>query len=357
MSDEIARRDKLKREEAADAAGFDSVLGSDPSPARDAPPPPKVPVSGDFAPGRPPRHVDPSRIKLDTGGMTTIDPPAEPSIVASVEPATARERIREATGGTTAGARFEAMPGAQRTLFLRVAGSGMALAGLLLILWAFTGGRIPPEVQAALPIATLAVASAPATPAPTVARAVTPLSAGPIVATASGTMTSYTVEAAQGDGLKYQWAHSATCGSHLGETTANYTWDHPTPPCPTGSFQTSFITVQITDASGLALVRQYPTLGSRAGRGTVPDGGGVFTPQPGLATTVVRTTAPAAATQTAIGTYLSIAPSTKSAEGSANYPLAGAGALLVIGGGAVVLGPGRKRPTDAPMLREDDRRY
>jgi hypothetical protein len=353
MSDEITRREKLKRDESADAAGFDVVLG-------DAPPP-EAPASGESArPVRPPRNVDLSGIKLETGGMTQIDPPAgEPSILDSVEPATAKARMGEAFGRSTAGAAFEAMPGAQRALFLRVAGSGMALAGLLLILWAFTGGKIPREVTAALPIATFAVTPVPATPAPTIAHVATPLSAGPIVATASGTMTTYTVESAQGDGLKYQWAHSATCGSHLGETTATYQWDHPTPPCPAGSFQTSFITVQITDASGLALVRQYPTLGSRAGRGPVPDGGGVFTPQPGLATTVVRTSAPttAAATQSASATYVSIAPTTKSEDGTVNFPLAGAGAVLVIGGGAVVLGPGRKRATDLPMLREDDRRY
>ncbi len=117
--------------------------------------------------------------------------------------------------------------------------------------------------------------------------------------------------------------------------------------------------MQITDASGLALVRQYPTLGSRAGRGPVPDGGGVFTPQPGLPTTVVRTAAPtaAAATQTANATYVSIAPTTKADDGTANFPLAGGGALLVIGGSAVAVGAGRKRATDVPMLREDDRRY
>lgn len=350
MSDEIKRRDEIKGQEEADAAGFDTLFG--------APPLDRV------APEKPPSLATPSHGKLDTGGMTKIDPPAgEPSILDSVEPATAKERIRQASGGTDAGTRFGALPVAQQQLFLRVAGSGMALAGLLLLLWAFTGGRIPSNVQAALPIATFAPTAGPATatPAPTVARPVMPLSAGPIVATASGTMTSYTIEDAKGDGLKYQWAHSASCGSHLGETTANYTWDHPTPPCPAGSFQTSFITVQVTDASGLALVRQYPTLGSRAGRGPVPDGGGVFTPQPtvALATTVVRTTAPASAvaTQTAIATYATTASTSKADDGSVNYPLAGGGAVLVIGGAAVALGPGRKRSTDAPMLREDDTRY
>ena len=325
-----------------------------PAPHAPPPSPPEVPLIGEFAPGRPSRKVDLSGIKLDK------PPEVEPSIVDSVDDP--RTSLRQMFGGFEGGRTYERMPAAQQNLFLRVVGSGIALAGLLLLIWAFTGGRIPPEAAATLPVITFAPTTAPATvtPAPTVARAVTPIAAGPIVATVSGTTTSYTVEAAQGDGLKYQWAHSASCGSHLGETTANYTWDHPTPPCPAGSFQTSFITVQITDASGLALVRQYPTLGSRAGRGTVPDGGGVFTPQPtvALATTVVRTTAPstAAAAQTAIATYATTA-STKSDGGDVNYPLAGGGAVLVVGGLAVAIGGGRKRSTDIPMLHEDDRRY
>jgi hypothetical protein len=260
------------------------------------------------------------------GGLEAID---TPSILDSVEPADPGARIAEQFGGGEAGRSVERKQRLDQAHKLRVASLGMAAGGLFVLLWAFTGGRIPqPPVAKPQPAASAAVTAAPATatPAPTTAAAVTPLSAGPIVATFSGTTTTYTVEAVQGSGLTYQWAHSATCGSHTGVTTVTYLWDHPHPPCPDEPFHTSFITVQITDSAGFALVRQYPTLGSRPGRGAVPAGGGVFASQTPVPTTAVRTTAPAA---TAIPTA-SVAAATVGSE--PNYPLGLGGLALTAGG-------------------------
>ncbi len=288
------------------------------------------------------------------GGMQAIDPPVpieEPSsILDSIESADPRERVAEQFGGGAAG-RSVQRP-VDRANWLRVASLGMAAGGLFLLLWAFTGGRIPqPPVTKAQPTASAAPTAAPATatPVPTATTAGTPLSAGPIVATFNGTTTSYTVEAVQGSALKYQWAHSATCGSHTGETTVNYVWDHPHPPCPDEPFHSSFITVQVTDGAGFALVRQYPTLGSRAGRGVVPAGGGVFATQTPFPTTAVRTTAPAT---TALATA---SPSTASTttDGGPNYPLGLGGIALTAGGlGLAYLGRKEKDPCAELRRRE-----
>ncbi len=269
----------------------------------------------------------------------------EPSILESVEPRDARARVAEAFGGGEAGRSVRAGKREQdRALLLRVAALGMALAGIFLILWAFTGGRTEYNVVRSEPLATLTprpatTAPATSTAAPTSARPVTALSAGPVVATRSGTATIYTVEDAKGDGLRYEWRHSATCSTHSGESTATYTWDHPHPPCPDEPFHASFITVQISDSSGQALVRQY-TLGSREGRGQVPAGGGVFTPQPPSPTTIARTATPVATPTTAAAT--ATAATTTTTASDVNYPLAGVGAVVTMGGLALAY-VGRKR--------------
>ena len=109
--------------------------------------------------------------------------------------------------------------------------------------------------------------------------------------------------------------------------------------------------MQITDAGGNAVVRQY-TLGSREGIGQVPAGGGVFTPQP---TTVVRTTAPttitATATATAVASVSAALTGDKLSYGL-NIPLAGAGAGLTLVGAGLWYGV-RRMKVDGGMERID----
>lgn len=243
-----------------------------------------------------------------------------------------------------------------------LAGSGLTLIGVLMMLWAMSGGRTEYNVVRSEPLATFTLTPRPATPtpAPTTARPVTPVSAGPIVATQSGTTTNYAVEDVKGEGLRYSWRHSATCASHGGEDTATYWWDHPHPPCPNEAFHPSFITVQITDASGQAVVRQY-TLGSRPGRGQVPAGGGAFTPQTPSPTTVARTGTP---TPTATSTATPASAVVAGTTGGPNVPLAALGLVLTIGGLGVIFGGPRlaggplvpaKQAQDDPCARERER--
>jgi hypothetical protein len=132
--------------------------------------------------------------------------------------------------------------------------------------------------------------------------------------------------------------------------TPAYSWDHPhtgqAGSCPDEPFHASFITVQITDAGGNSVVRQY-TLGSRAGRGQVPQGGGVFTPQP---TTVVRTGAPTAASTSAP----TASTGTASISYGINYPLAGLGTVLVAGGAGLWYAGRRKQPGGVAQQKADD---
>jgi hypothetical protein len=231
----------------------------------------------------------------------------------------------------------------------RFISTALIIGGVWMLILAFTAARTQYVVVRSEPFVLITPTVAPQTtpPGPAGTQAATALSAGPIVATFSGTTTSYTVEAVQGNGLKYQWAHSATCGTHTGETTANYLWDHPHPPCPDEPFHSSFITVQVTDSAGFALVRQYPTLGSRPGRGAVPAGGGVFATQTPFPTTAVRTTTPAT---TAVPTA---SPNTTTIDGGPNYPL-GLGGLVLTAGGLGLAYIGRKEKDPCAELRRRD---
>ncbi len=255
-----------------------------------------------------------------------------------------------------------------KLFFLRLGGFAMALAGIFLMGQALQDRGLVttpgPSTAAPATLVPAATTAATSTPIPTAARPATPLSAGPVVATQSGTATSYIVEDLKGDGLRFDWRHSATCASHSGEATATYSWDHPHPPCPDEPFHTSFITVQITDASGQALVRQY-TLGSRPGRGQVPAGGGVFTPQTPSPTTVALspTPFPTTTTRPATGTPAPTASPATGTAGGPNLPLALFGGLLTLGGlgvawrGPLILGGPhiRKEAPKDPCEREKER--
>ena len=290
----------------------------------------------------------------------SLDAPAA-SILDSIEPRDPRARLAEAFGGGEAGRSVRFRTPEQNAVLMRVVGLGMALAGIVLLWQALQAqGLVATPGTATAAPATFTLTPRPATPspAPTTARPVVPLSAGPIVATQSDTTTSYAVADVKGEGLRYRWAHSATCASHAGEDTATYSWDHPHPPCPDEPFHTSFITVQITDASGQqAVVRQY-TLGSRAGRGQVPAGGGVFTPQQPSPATVARSATP---TPTAAPTTTPTSAAVAGTTSGPNLPLAALGLVLTLGGLGVMLGgprlaggplvPAQQAPDD-PCARE-----
>jgi len=230
----------------------------------------------------------------------------------------------------------------QRQASARWIAYALTFGGIALLLWAFSGGRVESHDVGAVASPAVSPSAPPSTQPPTptpTPRATVALSAGAIGAMQVGTTTRYTVQNVTGDGLQYDWRHSATCGTHTGVTTATYVWDHPHIPggCPEEPFHASFITVQITDAGGNAVVRQY-TQGSREGLGVVPPGGGVFTPQP---TTVVRTTAPASTATTATATGgASVSADLRADKVSygLNYPLAVAGTGLTLAGASLWLG-------------------
>jgi hypothetical protein len=244
---------------------------------------------------------------------------------------------------------------------VRLAAMGLGLIGLLLLFWGLrveaqqVGGQATPLTQTAQPTAAQ-------TTSPT--QAITPISAGPIVATQSGTVSAYSVENVQGTGLRYEWRHSATCGTHSGEGTAAYSWDHPHIPgvpntCPEEAFHPSFVTVQIIDARNQAVVRQYAG-GSRPGRGEVPAGGGVFTAQ--TTPTPAGTTAPAS-TATAPTVAAATTAPTAGPGGAVNFPatlglvfLVGALGLW-FGGPRLAGGPAIADPKDAedPCAKEKAR--
>lgn len=231
---------------------------------------------------------------------------------------------------------------------MRLAAVGLGMIGLLLLFWGSrveaqqVGGQATPVPQTAQP--TVAQTAAAQTAAPT--QAITPISAGPIVATQTGTVTAYSVENVQGTGLRYEWRHSGTCGTHSGEGTAAYSWDHPHPPCPDEPFHGSFISVQITDPRNQAVVRQYAG-GSRPGRGEVPAGGGVFTAQ--TTPTPARTTAPAT-TAAATGTTVAAATSAPTVGGGVNIPLIAIALIFLIG--ALGLWFGGPRLAGGPVIAE-----
>jgi len=230
---------------------------------------------------------------------------------------------------------------------IRLAAMGLGLIGLLLLFWGLrveaqqVGGQATLLPQTAQPTAAqTAVQTAAST------QAITPISAGPVVATQTGTVTAYSVENVQGTGLRYEWRNSATCGTQTGQATATFSWDHPHPPCPDEPFHGSFISVQITDPSNRAVVRQYAG-GSRPGRGEVPAGGGAFTVQ--TTPTPARTTA-AATTAAATGATVAAATSAPTAGGAVNYPLIALGLVFLTG--ALGLFFGGPRLAGGPLIAD-----
>lgn len=241
----------------------------------------------------------------------------------------------------------------------RLGGAGLGVIGLILLALAFlrADANRPPGAAVASPTPAAATAAptvttAP-TPIPTAALPATPISAGPVVATQTGTVTAYSVEDVQGTTLRYEWRNSATCGTQTGQGTAAYSWDHPhvagvPNSCPEEPFHGSFISVQITDPSNRAVVRQWAG-GSRPGRGAVPAGGGAFAVQ--TSPTPARTTAPAttaAATATSTAAAATTGPTVTA--GGVNYPLAGLGLVFLIG--ALGLFFGGPRLAGGPVIAE-----